>query len=231
MPSPPTLVRAALLREDLQPHHPGDGALGHHCVVQGDVVIHRTARPAARTRPASSGIPRWSGPSAPGPAAGPARSTSSSDMKPRLPRFTPSTGTLCSATRTGQVQDGAVAAEGDQQVRLADLLLSRGCMDRPSSSPYPSRWKGRQTHGLQIPRLSSISRDLSAHFQFTVPVRIGTKDHAFLVSCPLTSVLQLAVGRLHDRRQIEAAGAAPSPLTQDSPDIRYSPPVPGWENK
>ena len=101
-------------------------------------------------------------------------------------------------------------------------------MDRPSSSPYPSRWKGRQTE-VCIPRLSSISRDCLHTFSSLSRYGLGQSITRFGFM-PLTSVLQLAVGRLHDLRQREVAGGS-LPVTQDSPDIQYSPPVPGWGNK
>ena len=115
------LGQAALLREDVQPHHPGDGALGHHCVVQGDVVIHLPPLPQHRH---VQHHPGFHGEAALGQVPQPVQLV---DLQLRheakASQVHPQHRHAVQRHGTGQVQDGAVAAEGDQQVRLADLLL------------------------------------------------------------------------------------------------------------
>ena len=91
-------------------------------VVEPHVGIHLTFRPGGRTRPASSAPPRRSSQSCQTPQARPGSPTSSSAMKSEASHVDAQhRESLCSAASLGQMQNGAVAAEGDDQVRAFQI--------------------------------------------------------------------------------------------------------------
>ena len=226
MPSPPTLVRrpssVKMSSRTTRAMEPLDTTASFRAMLlytcrpsrstdTSSIIRDSTVkRPWARSRSRSSSL------------------TSSSDMKPRLPRFTPSTGTLCSATVRARCR---MVPSPPKAISRSAWRISccKGRMDRPSSSPYPSRWKGRQTE-VCIPRLSSISRDCLHTFSSLSRYGLGQSITRFGFM-PLTSVLQLAVGRLHDLRQREVArGSLPVTKIAQIFDVPLRPPDGGISN-
>ena len=85
---------------------------------------------------------------------------SSSDMKPRLPKLMPSTGTLCSATVRARCR---IVPSPPKAISISARLISC-CSCRigtPSWSSYPSRLKGRHTT-VSKPMASRISLECFA---------------------------------------------------------------------
>ena len=98
--------------------------------------------------------------------------------------------------RPGQMQNGAVAAEGDEQIRRADLLMQRGDSQaqlRTVALPL----EGQAHHRLKMQGIQQLF-GLLAHPQLAIPIGIGAEDHFFHIYS--SSVLQLTMRLRHQCR-------------------------------
>lgn len=220
MPSPPTLVRrpssVKMSSRTTRAMEPLDTTASFRAMLlytcrpsrstdTSSIIRDSTVkRPWARSRSRSSSL------------------TSSSDMKPRLPRFTPSTGTLCSATVRARCR---MVPSPPKAISRSAWRISccKGRHGQAQLLAVPLPLEGQANGGLHPQTFQHIP-GLSTHFQFTVPVRIGTKYHAFWFHA---AHLSPSIGcGTPPRSPAERSRRGFPARDEDSPDIRYSPPGP-----
>ena len=188
------LGELALLCKDIQPYNPCNRALGDDSVVEGDVVIHGLSAPEDGHVQHHPGLH----------VEAPVRQIPQAVQLVHLQLRHESEASQIHSQhrdavqrhRPGQMQNGAVAAEGDEQIRRADLLMQRGDSQaqlRTVALPL----EGQAHHRLKMQGIQQLF-GLLAHPQLAIPIGIGAEDHFFHIYS--SSVLQLTVRLRHQCR-------------------------------
>ena len=211
------LGELALLCKDIQPYNPCNGALGDDGVVESDVVIHGLSAPEDGHVQHHPGLH----------VEAPVRQIPQAVQLVHLQLRHESEASQIHSQhrdavqrhRPGQMQNGAVAAEGDDHVRAAQLLLERTDIEAVALGLLLVA--ERHAHDVRTVNAVEDALGLLGDGQLMVAVGVWTKyylfKHRFRLSFP-------PAPRGTPRPEPSGHGpAAPPPHGRDSRDIQCSP--------